>query len=325
MMNELPINQIIQGEALEILKTWPDESIDMVFTSPPYWQLRDYNVAGQLGLEPTFQEFITKLVEIFDEVKRVLKKEGTVFINFGDSYSGGNGSNNNGSSGTVKQKEGVNRRGNVKFIHQQQDKCLLQIPSRFALAMTDKGWILRNTIIWHKKNAMPSSVLDRFTNKYEQIFFFTKSKKYYFDLDAIRIPFETDEQRPPGPNRSREYGYDSKFNTLAAESFGSPRARVSRQYNTAYKRNRLGKNPGDVWTLVSEPYPEAHFATFPTKLLIAPINAGCPPKGIVLDPFMGSGTTALVAKSLGRNYIGIELNENYIKLAEDRLRQEVLF
>ena len=226
-----------------------------------------------------------------------------------------------------------------------KEKSLAQIPSRFAIAMTDRGWILRNTIIWHKKNAMPSSVLDRFTNKYEQVFFFTKNKKYYFDGDSVRVPFETEEYSKAEYRASR---YDGKFNVENAESFGSPRARSQRQYNSKegtkdrdleeiarkfgtrrppgndYKRNEKGKNPGDVWTTVSEPNPEAHFATFPTKLIEPMVKSGCPQGGVILDPFLGSGTTAYVAKLLGRKYIGIELNPEYIKIANRRLSQDIL-
>jgi len=320
----LELNKIICGDALEELKKLPDESIDMCITSPPYWGLRDYGYEGQMGLEPTFQEFIQKLCEVFDEVKRVLKPGGTCFVNLGDSYAGtrqmgtsGNGTGSTTLSGpqaTYKNDKGngYNKLSNGEL----KEKSLAQIPSRFALAMTDRGWILRNTIIWHKKNAMPSSVLDRFSNKYEQVFFFVKSKKYYFDVDSIRIPYELDEKRPNGITREREFGYDSKYTGPNAEAIGTRRPAGS-----DYERNSKGKNPGDVWTLVSEPFPEAHFATFPTKLLIQPIKAGCPERGIVLDPFLGSGTTALAAKRLGRNYIGIEKNPEYVKMAEKRLAQ----
>ncbi len=179
---KLPINKIIKGEALQVLKTFPDESIDMVMTSPPYWTLRDYGVDRQLGLESTFQEYINKLCNIFDEVKRVLKKEGTVWVNIGDTYFGSNGNNHNGTgTGTVKQKAGVNRVNKIKYKNIIISKCLIQIPSRFAIEMTNRGWILRNEIIWYKPNAMPSSAKDRFTVDFEKIFFFVKNKRYYFE------------------------------------------------------------------------------------------------------------------------------------------------
>src|SRR3990167_9805802 len=275
----MEVDKIICGDTLEVLKTFPDEFVDCVVTSPPYWGLRDYGVDGQMGLEPHFNEYMEKLIAIFDEIKRVLKKEGTIFVNLGDTYSGN-------KEGKTDAKVSNYLKNTTTRLHKKaviQEKSLCQIPSRFALRMTENGWILRNTIIWHKKNAMPSSVLDRFTNKYEQVFFFTKNKKYYFDIDSVRVPFETDEKRPDGVVRNRKYGYDSKFNIMQAEKMNSPRARISRKYNTKegtktrqqekqaiasgirrnpeseYERNPKGKNPGDVWALNSEPYPEAHF------------------------------------------------------------------
>lgn len=314
-LNQLK-NKIVCGDSLEVLKTLPSESIDCAITSPPYWALRDYGVAGQLGLEPTFQEYITKLCDMFDELKRVLKKEGTCWVNLGDTYSGNKeGKTDNKVSNYLKDTStGIHKKATIT------EKCLCQIPSRFAIEMTNRGWILRNTIIWYKKNAMPSSVLDRLTNKYEQVFFFTKDKKYYFELDSIRIPFETDEHRPDGNTRAREKGYNTKLGTktreqeIQANNFG-----IRRNPKSAYERNPIGKNPGDVWTLTSEPQKDRHFAMFPQKLITPMILAGSPTQGIVLDIFMGAGTTGLVAKKLGRNYLGIELNPEYIKIAEDRI------
>ena len=340
----MEMDKIICGDTLEVLKTFPDEFVDCVIPSPPYWNLRNYNVDRQLGLEDTFCEYISKLCDIFDQIRRVLKVHGTVFVNLGDTYSGNKiGKTDNKVSQYLKDTStNIHKRAIIA------EKSLCQIPSRFAIQMTERGWILRNTIIWHKKNAMPSSVLDRFTNKYEQIFFFTKNKKYYFDIDSVRVPFETDEKRPDGVVRNRKYGYDSKFNIMQAEKMNSPRARISRKYNTKegtktrqqekqaiasgirrnpeseYERNPKGKNPGDVWALNSEPYPEAHFATFPQKLIIPIVKAGCPPNGLILDCFMGSGTTAKVAQDFGRHYLGIELNKSYIVLANKRLVQKPL-
>ena len=346
----MELNKIYQGDSLKVLKTFPDESIDCCITSPPYWSLRDYNIEGQLGLEPTFYEYISKLCGIFDEVKRVLKKSGTCFVNLGDTYSGNkDGKTDNKVSNYLKENS-----SKIKKKAVITEKCLCQIPSRFAIEMADRNWILRNTIIWHKKNAMPSSVLDRFTNKYEQVFFFVKNQKYFFDGDAVRVPFETAEyskaeyrasreERPPGIVRQREYGYNGKFKVENAESFGSPRARNSRKYNTAentkirdleeisrkfgtrrppgndYERNPLGKNMGDVWTLVSDPFPEAHFATYPPSLVSPMIKSGCLLGGVILDPFFGAGTTGLVALQLNRKFVGIELSPEYVKIAEKRI------
>jgi len=342
----MEVDKIICGDTLEVLKTFPDEFVDCVITSPPYYGLRDYNVKGQIGLEKSPEEYLDKLFAITAELKRVLKKSGTMFWNQGDSYA-----SLGEISGDIDMDEGmdINRgRGRIKRGDYPEKSLFLQAP-RLAIHMIDEQkWILRNVIIWHKKNAMPSSVLDRFTNKYEQIFFFTKNKKYYFDIDSVRVPFETDEKRPDGVVRNRKYGYDSKFNIMQAEKMNSPRARISRKYNTKegtktrqqekqaiasgirrnpeseYERNPKGKNPGDVWALNSEPYPEAHFATFPQKLIIPIVKAGCPPNGLILDCFMGSGTTAKVAQDFGRHYLGIELNKSYIVLANKRLVQKPL-
>ena len=201
------------------------------------------------------------------------------------------------------------------------------IPERFAIEMCDRGWILRNKIIWHKRNGMPSSVIDRLGNKYEIVYFFSKNTDYYFDLDSIRIPFETDEKRPAGIIREREKGYNTKFGTKTREMEDTARKFGSRRPPSAsseYERNPKGKNPGDVWSLNLQPSNEKHIAMFPEKLISPMILSGCPKGGVVCDPFFGAGTTGVVAKKLSRNYIGIELNPKYIKLAERRLAQQVL-
>ena len=324
----MDINTIIHGDALEILKTLPDESIDCCVTSPPYWSLRNYEVDEQIGLEPDFKDYLIKLLDIFCEVKRVLKKNGTCWVNLGDTYFGG-GRNAGNKSGN-KYKQDTVRGSYNPFDWSGTDyhtKCLLMIPERFAIGMIEQGWLLRNKVIWHKKNAMPSSVIDRLSNKYELVYFFSKNKDYFFDLDSIRVPYETNEKRPDGMVRAREYGYNTKQGTKRraeeeeAKRFGKRRPP---QNEGDYERNKKGKNPGDVWTLTLQPHAIKHIAMFPEKLIRPMIQAGCPPKGVVLDPFMGSGTTACTARGLGRNYIGIELNAEYIKLAEKRLAQQVL-
>lgn len=331
-------NKIIQGDSLEILKTLESESIDCVVTSPPYWALRDYGVEGQLGLEPTFQEYITKLCDMFDEVKRILKKEGTCWVNLGDTYMGNSSYSKEGRQGFGNDKvwminkkkwldpknpiEGKLRAREHVESGQIPEKSLCQIPERFSIEMVNRGWILRNKIIWHKKNAMPSSVTDRLSNKYEMVYFFTKDKKYYFDLDSIRIPFETDEKRPEGVIRAREFGYNTKLGTKRRDMEEDSRLFGNRrppQSNDDYVRNPKGKNGGDVWTLTLQPHKDNHIAMFPEKLIEPMIKAGSPPDGIILDIFMGAGTTAVVAKKNKRNYLGIELNPEYIKIAEERI------
>ena len=291
---------IIQGNSLEVMKQFPDESVDMVMTSPPYWALRDYGVEGQLGLEPTFQEYINKLCDIFDEVKRVLKKEGTCWVNMGDSYLGGGAKTGEGSlqlrGGAWKDNPKLATLKNNQTI---PSKCLAQIPSRFAIEMCNRGWILRNEIIWHKPNCMPSSVKDRFTVDFEKIFFFTRSKKYWFETQ-----YE--------PHESKPHKYNGKKIQKAA---GNSRA----ESDGKEFYNPQGRNKRCVWRITTKPYKEAHFATYPEDLCITPIKAGCPIGGIVLDPFFGAGTTGLVARKLNRDFIGIELNPEYIKIAEARI------
>lgn len=304
---------IIHGDCLEVLKTLPDESVDMVMTSPPYWALRDYGVEGQLGLEPTFQEYINKLCDIFDEVKRVLKKEGTCWVNMGDTYGGsGAGTWQNKPEG-VKQKEvytlPYGKSSCSKIRGTSLDKCLLQIPSRFSIEMCNRGWILRNEIIWHKPNCMPSSVKDRFTVDFEKIFFFTKSKKYYFETQYEEsIWYDKDKRAITGGITKSGKSVSEQGNQYAINKSGS------------FNKEKGKRNKRSVWRITTKPYKEAHFATYPEALCETPIKAGCPVGGIVLDPFFGAGTTGLVAKKQGKNFIGIELSEEYIKIAEARIK-----
>lgn len=321
-MKEDFINKIIQGDALEVLRTLPDESIDCAITSPPYWALRDYGVEGQLGLEPTFQEYITKLCDIFDEVKRVLKKEGTCWVNIGDTYASGGGASRHRGYNDPKYPNGRNGNFDEPNANPQQgalEKSLCQIPSRFAIEMTNRGWILRNEIIWHKPNCMPSSVEDRFTVDFEKIFFFVKSKKYYFEQQLE--PYTSPMNRWGG---EKTEAYQGKYADQDGDKFNSPRARNTRpsypERERTLRPNEEGKNKRTVWSINTKGYSEAHFATYPEKLVEPMIKAGCPKGGIVLDIFMGSGTTAIVALQLDRKYLGIELNEEYIKIAQDRIK-----
>ncbi len=276
------VNKIYQGNSLEVLKTLPTESVDMVITSPPYWGLRDYGIDGQLGMESSFQEYINKLCDIFDEIKRVLKDSGTCWVNLGDTYL--------------------------------PDKCLLQIPNRFAIEMTNRGWTLRNEIIWFKRNCFPSSVKDRFTVDFEKLFFFVKNKKYYFDQQKEPVKNISIQRAKYGWHGTKLPHGDSYAGLKGTEAMGD-----------RYCDPR-GRNKRAVWDIPTKGYKGAHFAVFPEGLIETPIKAGCPLGGVVLDPFMGSGTTAVVAKRLGRNYIGIELNEDYIDIAEKRIGgQETIF
>jgi len=261
--------------------------------------LRDYGVKEQIGLEPTLEEYISKLLQITNELKRVLKLTGVMFWNHGDSYCG--------SQGHFDAKNPKARKGKlISDWKGYSKKCLYLQNYRFILRI----WILRNTIIWHKPNGMPSSVKDRFANKYEPVFMLVKNKKYWFDLDAVRVPHKESSYK-----RAKYNWKHSSRNEQATPPRTNRRWNVKElKYNFA-----LGKNPGDVWIISTQPFPEAHFATFPEKLIEPMIKAGCPEDGIILDPFMGAGTTALVALKLNRSFIGIELNPEYIKMAEKRI------
>ena len=360
-------NRILCGDALDILKKLPSESIDCIITSPPYWQLRDYGIDGQIGLEPTLDEYLEKLLNITKELKRVLKPSGVLFWNHGDSYGTGKGQSYGGLKKGIYAKMYPHGRQKPKMVY----KSLCMQNYRLAMHMVDEqGWILRNIIIWYKTNHLPSSAKDRFTNAYEPVFFFVKQKKYWFDLDAIRVPHKSIDRR-----------------------FGRGRIQYKQRPagvnggGTFLNQHPLGKNPGDVWAIPTRPFTAKslgftdtdHYATFPEDLVTPMIKAGCPQwicnkcgrprerivnrkvlkykakpynagtkfihhgegkstpvvrvtvgwtdcgcnagwhSGIVLDPFAGVGTTCMVAKRLGRDYIGIDLNPRYCEIARRRL------
>ena len=323
-------NKIYQGNALEVLKTFPDESIDCVMTSPPYWALRDYGIAEQLGLEQTFQEYIFKLCEIFDEVKRVLKKEGTCFVNVGDTYRGsGKGAGVSDKStlrdkpiGEHKKKRRLAKESwNFDKRPKTKDeiaKCLCQIPSRFAIEMVNRGWILRNEIIWYKPNAMPSSASDRFTVDFEKLFFFVKNKHYYFEAQREPHKIESIKRacRARTSNKLKEGEYAISY-TGEHKGYGD----MDYKLKTGQLRgvHQDGRNKRCVWEISLTPFNDSHFAVYPEELCELPIKAGCPEKGIVLDCFAGASTTGLVALKLMRYYVGIELNPEYVKLGYKRL------
>lgn len=306
---------VICGDALKVLQAMEAESIDCVVTSPPYWALRDYGVVGQLGLEPTFQEYITKLCGILDEVKRVLKKTGTCWVNLGDTYFAHNGSRGNktdaGADSLRKKSNDERVAPRFKAINNYQSKCLLQIPARFSIEMCNRGWILRNTIIWWKPNCMPSSVKDRFTVDYEYVFFFVKEKKYWFETQYEAY---TEPMNRWGGDVLKADGESTWDKGTGQETYR----------NRNMRPNELGRNKRSVWRITTKPFKEAHFAVFPEELVETPIKAGCPKGGVVLDPFCGSGTTGVVAKKLGRHFIGIDLNKDYCKMADTRIDSVLL-
>jgi DNA modification methylase len=320
----MKLNEIYQGDALQVLRTFDNELIDCCVTSPPYWALRDYGIEGQLGNEPTFELYIERLCDVFDEVKRVLKKEGTCWVNIGDTYFGGCG----GPSSWERKSRNIEWREKSERNPHRRDKgypskCLTLVPFRFAIEMINRGWILRNVIIWHKPNCVPESVKDRFTTNFEYLFFFVKQKKYYFEqqfelmkessLERLKRKFNPNKEYSKMSVKSQqEYQNRFKENTIRYRHGG--KTDVDRIYNKVNKRS--------IWTISLKPFHGAHFAVYPKDLIEIPIKAGCSINGIVLDPFMGSGTTAIVAKKQNKNYLGIELNPEYIKIANERIKKE---
>lgn len=310
------INQIICGDARRVLQQLPDESIDCVVTSPPYWALRDYGVKGQLGLEPTFQDYIAKLCDIFDEVKRVLKRTGTCWVNLGDTYGGSGiaaGYTSRSKGETSLLPDDLSFLPKIAHVRGKYNKCLLEIPARFAIEMANRGWVLRNEIIWWKPNCMPASVKDRFTVDFEKLFFFVKNKRYYFrqQFEALKDKARlTRRMISTTSNKKRIYG-DELVSAINPKTAEASRLRILKR----------GRNKRCVWSIATRPYRGRHFAVYPPKLIETPIKAGCPKGGVVLDPFIGSGTTALVARSLGRNYMGIDLNPKYVEMTRLALGQ----
>jgi len=330
---QLPRNTILLGDALDQLRTLPAGSVDTVITSPPYHLLRRYDGgAVEIGTEATVADYVHHIVAVCDELARVLKPTGSLWLNLGDSFS-------------RHTKYGAPPKG------------LLLAPERVLLALVDRGWIVRSKVVWAKPNPTPASVTDRLTSTWEPIYFLVRSNRYFFDLDAIRIPHRTGRGLT-GPGRHAKSNtraeqqpgkYSGKAPTwagpLAGSNDGLERARAEGRPG-----HRLGKNPGDVWTIPTSGYRGAHFATFPTQLIERPLLATCPARvctscgrawlqasgvavrpdcdcraswqpGVVLDPFMGAGTTGVVAKGLGRDWLGIELNADYRTLALSRITE----
>ena len=368
-------NKILYGNALILLKQMPDAIIDCCVTSPPYWGLRDYGHEEQIGMEETPDKFVQSLVEVFAEVKRVLKPEGTLWLNLGDTYSAHKDCKSVSDSlrkGGRSEEANVIEKGKSSSRNSQmlksvglKNKDLIGVPWAVAFALRSNGWWLRQDIIWHKPNPMPESVTDRCTKSHEYIFLLSKSAKYYFDLEAIQeeatgydgrkdtffkgstkylngfAPEGTSEQTlaKKGHERWKKRGHKEKDGeTGLSEHHRNDIFTKRKNDGTNHGGNGTGfqdhsgysnlenpyiRNKRSVWTVNTKPYADAHFATFPEDLIMDCIKAGCPKRGLVLDPFMGAGTTALVSRKLGRNYVGIELNEKYIKIANDRLYKEL--
>lgn len=301
--------RIFCGDCIEVMRSLPSGCVRACVTSPPYFGLRDYGVDGQIGLEPTPEQYVAKMVDVFREVRRVLADDGTCWINIGDSYAPNWSSRRDKGGGGLKDEENSPRERWTR-IAGFKPKDLIGIPWRVAFALQADGWYLRQDIIWHKPNPMPESVTDRCTKAHEYLFLLAKSERYYFDAGAIAEPTTDLEYRTKGkirPTKFDEPGFEIRGG-LHNQSGG-----------------RLTRNRRSVWTITPKPYQGAHFATFPTELVEPCIVAGSELGDTVLDPFNGSGTTGHVCREHGRRYIGIELNPKYVELTKDRLVQQVLF
>lgn len=300
--------EILGGDALETLKTLPDESVHTCVTSPPYYGLRDYGVAGQIGLEESVEEYIGALVSVFREVRRVLRPDGTLWLNIGDSYATRSGAqapkNTRNSNGHTEKRVPVG----YKY------KDLMGIPWELAFALRADGWYLRDDIIWHKTNAMPEAVTDRPTRAHEYIFLFSKGPRYYYDAKAI-----AELCGKKGNARSFRGGGAYTGHTSFQNDASTDRETHGNADNPSGTRNKR-----DVWSVATARFKEAHYATFPPELIRPCILAGCPLGGTVLDPFFGSGTTGLVALQEERNAIGIELNPDYIAIARKRIHTALI-
>jgi DNA modification methylase len=372
------VNTVICGDCLEVMKRLPDELVNCVVTSPPYWGLRDYGVAGQFGLEKTPEEFIEKMVELFREARRVLRKDGVLWLNLGDSYSTSSNTGGTSSIQGSRKRIGAMSKSGHGIPPGLKPKDLCMIPARVALALQADGWYLRSEIVWHKPNPMPESVTDRPTKAHEMVYLLTKSPKYYYDAEAIKEDSVDDESYLGRRERSAPTMalHDIKNLKNAGSIQDDGKLRSGQTYPKRNKRS--------VWTIPTQAYPESHFATFPEKLVEPCILAGCPkevcpkcgkarvrmvkktflqtgPKrdnitgqdnmegwegvprgntesetigftdcgcgvgfvpGVVLDPFGGAMTTALVAYKNSRDYVAIELNQKYIEMGTRRLNRE---
>ena len=310
-------NTILCGDAFDVLKTLPDGCVNMAVTSPPYYGLRNYGVNGQIGLEPTPAEYVSRLVAVFREVRRVLTKDGVLFLNIADSYAGSGKGASADTDRESKQRYLFTPDNPAAQMPTSwngiKPKDMIGIPWMLAFALRADGWYLRSDIIWHKINALPHSVKDRPVSSYEHIFLLAKSKTYYFDYTALEEPtMESTKQRYKRNFGSNKYAAGAPGQTV--QTINKPKDK-----NAPIPDMRRGR---DIWSFPTSPLRGIeHYAAYPLELARRCILAGCPEGGVVLDPFIGSGTTGAAALMLGRQYIGIELNPEYIPLARERLKQ----
>lgn len=304
------------GDALDITSSLPSGSIDCCVTSPPYFGLRNYGVDGQIGAEASPADFVESLRAVFAEVRRVLSDDGTLWLNLGDSYNTAGTRQGHRGSDDVSEKAHAQWYGrNTSGLPQ---KNLLGIPWRVAFALQDEGWILRQEIIWAKRNCMPEAVKDRPSRAHEQVFLFTKKPHYWYDADAIR-----EESDPEQEAHNQRYAKEYATHTARAATTGQP-GNVN-NVGIHSRPGKGGRNARSVWSISAQPFPGSHFAVMPPDLAERCILAGCKPGGTVIDPFSGSGTTGLVAGKHGRRYVGIDLNADYLDLSlRTRLAQTAL-
>ena len=368
----IDINKTYEGEALALLKTFPSGIFNTCVTSPPYWGLRDYGVEGQLGLEKTPEEYVQKLVTIFREVKRVLKDDGTLWLNLGDSYCGGGvKGNNEGEKQKTNKGAYWGENDNIAMLKAKinglKPKDLVGIPWMVAFALRADGWYLRHDIIWSKTNPMPESVTDRCTKAHEYIFLLSKSRKYYYDAKAIATPYQDKtlttfgceaKGNGDGSGLIKSENWANDIPVRKPKQWKTPDGWDTSEgsHGTIHKNGREKgfkgyehRGPGDktltghsgnydsegnligdglankksVWTVSTQSFSEAHFATFPERLIVDCIKAGCPEGGTVLDPFAGANTTGLVSRKLNRNYVALELNPEYIKIGDKRVYNQI--
>ncbi len=316
--------RLILGDCLERMGEIEAGSVHTCVTSPPYFGLRDYGVDGQIGLEPTPDAFVARLVEVFREVRRVLRDDGTLWLNLGDSYCPVNRGENArprketlvGINANNPHSDLPTRKETILAVKTMgiKPKDLIGIPWRVAFALQADGWYLRSEIIWHKPNPMPESVTDRPTKAHEQIFLLAKSERYFYDADAVREPFQTDPKENY-PRRAKITGRGEQ------ESSSASTAGAQQDKSGGYPPSGDGRNRRSVWTVATKPFKGAHFATFPEALIRPCILAGCPEGGTVLDPFAGAGTTGVVAVKHGRKFAGCEINPAYREMALKRIAQ----
>lgn len=312
---ETSFGRIITGDSRTAIAKLPDKSVHCCVTSPPYWGLRDYGIADQIGLESSLLQYLEELIAVFSQVWRVLRDDGSLWLNLGDTYIGYHGNKNAHDCNAPSDKPGYyeNMRSSTVGLNGLKAKDLAGVPWRMAFALQEKGWFLRSDIIWHKPNPTPESVKDRPTRAHEYIFLLTKSKNYYYDYKSVREIALSNDRRVVVNSQPRA------FKGLPAIQPNKPRKTYPVKMGSMGSSQDGKRNRRTIWTIAPAHFPEAHFATFPPKLVRPCIRAGSPVGGIVLDPFFGSGTVGEVCIEENRKFIGIEINPAYVGMAERRL------